>query len=177
MAAVPATRTWVAGEVVTASLLNTYLRDVLNWLLAPAILRVRQTVSQNLTSGTAAVVTFDTEDVDSTGMHSTVSQTSRATAVYPGWMRTGGGICVAANATNARAALWSVNGTNLNGGDAQIQASSSGITAVPARSILVYLNVGDYLEEKAFQNSGTSPLATGVSSSNQSSMDLTWESN
>jgi hypothetical protein len=177
VATVPVTRTWVAGEVVTSGFMNLNLTAPIGWLLAPAILRLRQTVSQNLTSGTAAAVTFDTEDVDSTGMHSTVSNTSRAVAVYPGWYRTGGGICVAANATNARAALWSVNGTNLNGGDAQIQASSSGVTCVPARSILVYLNVSDYLEEKAFQNSGTSPLATGVSTSNQSSMDLTWESN
>lgn len=177
MATVPVTRTWVAGEVVTSGFMNLNLTAPIGWLLAPAILRLRQTVSQNLTSGTAAVLTFDTEDVDSTGMHSTVSNTSRATAVYPGWYRTGGGGCVAANGTNARTTIWSVNGTNVNGGDAQIQASSSGITAVTARSILVYLNVGDYLELKLFQNSGTTPLATGVAGSNQSSMDLTWESN
>src|SRR5687768_6467817 len=157
--------------------MNDNVTAVMAWLLAPAVLRLRQTVSQNLTSGTAAALTFTTEDVDSTGMHSTVSNTSRATAVYPGWYWTGGGACVAANATNARATQWAVNGTNLDGSDAQIQASASGVTCVPARSILVYLNVGDYLELKAFQNSGTSPLATGVTGSNQSSMDLHWCSN
>lgn len=31
--AVPVTRTWVAGEVVTAALLNTYVRDPLNYFL------------------------------------------------------------------------------------------------------------------------------------------------
>lgn len=177
MATVPVTRTWVAGEVVTAGYMNNNISAVLGWLLAPAILRVRQTVSQNLTSGSAAAITFTTEDVDTTGMHSTVSNTSRATAVYPGWMRTGGAVCIGSNATNARVTQWAVNGTNLDGGDTQIMASSSGVTIVPARSMLVYLNVGDYLELKGFQNSGTSPLATGVSGSNQSSMDLTWESN
>lgn len=177
MATVPVTRTWVAGEVVTASYMNNNITAPIGWLLAPAICRVRQTVAQSLPNNTQTALTFDSEDVDSTGMHSTVSNTDRMAAVYPGWYRTGGGASIAnAAISTARAALWDVNGTSLNGSTAQVPPSASGITGVAARSILVYLNVGDYLRLKAFQNSGGAVNTSGTTTE-QSSADLTWESN
>lgn len=177
MTAVPATRTWVAFEVVLDTHFNTNIRDVLNFLLAKPILRCRQTVSQNITTGGAfQPVTFTTEDVDSSGMHSTVSNTSRATAVYPGWYVTAGGLCWPANATGQRALGWAVNGTSVNGADTSIQGFTGLTNRQAARTIRVFLNVGDYLELMAFQNSGGT-LATDATTTAQSSLDVGWESN
>lgn len=178
MTAVPTTLTAVAGAVLTASQWNTNNRDVENWLLAPAILRARQTVSQNITSGGAGTaITFDSEDVDSTGMHSTSSNTSRATAVYPGWYWVGGNWCLAQNATGVRQASWNVNGSAQNGAGSGQAGGGAGIDArLVAGTSLFFLNVGDYLELISFQNSG-STLATQVSGSQQATMSLHWESN
>lgn len=177
MATVPVSRTWVAGEVVTAGYMNNNITAVQNWLLAPAILRVRQTSAQSIASGGGgAKVLFDTEDVDSTGMHSTVSNTSRATAVYPGYYRDSGGVSFAATAGTVRTVDWSVNGTAVPGSGSSIAGFTGTSNRIPARTVQTFLNVGDYLELNAFQNTGAA-LSLSVIGVEQPSMDLTWVSN
>src|SRR5512138_1061185 len=58
MTAVPVTRTFVAGEVVLASYFNTNINGPINFLLAPPLLRCRQTTLQTLTTGVVAALTF-----------------------------------------------------------------------------------------------------------------------
>lgn len=176
MATVPTTRTWVAGEVVVASYLNDNVTAVDNWLLAPAICDVRQTVAQTLTTIVWATALFDTEDVDSTGMHSTVTNTSRLTAVYPGWYWTGGQGSFVANATGIRATRWLVNGTVVNSSNIHGAAFATFNGEVTARSKLIYLNVGDYLELGIFQSSGGN-LNTYVTAGEQSGASVHWASN
>lgn len=74
-------RTWVAGEVVTAAYLNTYLRDNVKWLSTDkGMCRISNTVNQNhTTSGSAQSITFDTNTFDNASIHSTSSNTSRIT--------------------------------------------------------------------------------------------------
>jgi hypothetical protein len=173
----PAPRTWVTGEVVTASEMNTNISDVLTFLLAPPIFKGYQTVAQTLTSGTFTAVLLDSEVVDSSGMHSTVSNTSRATAVYPGWYDKGGGCTFAANATGRRLNRVVINNATV------VPASLSGIPANAAaigwayRSDFAYLNVGEYVEDQIFQDSGGN-LATFVTNTEYDpSMTLRWCSN
>lgn len=178
MTAVPTTLTAVAGAVLTASQWNANNRDVDNWLLAPAILEIRQTVAQAVSSAStpATAMTCTTEDVDSTGMHSTSSNTSRCTAVYAGWYRVGGGCAFAANATGSRGCDWAVNGSAVNGSFAWLPTNGSGFCATPARSKLLFLNVGDYAELLLAQTSGGS-LNTSVISNEQGNISMSWVSN
>lgn len=177
MAVVPPSFDWTDGVVFTAAQGDAGIRDVTNFLLARPILRCRQTVSQNVTTGGAAQgVTFTTEDVDSSGMHSTSVNTSRATAVYPGWYRASGEVSWPASATGQRVVGWAVNGTGVNGADTSMQGFATLSNRQAARTILVFLNVGDFLELTAFQNSGGT-LATDVTTTAQSSIDIVWESN
>lgn len=176
MAVVPATRTWVAGEVVTAAHFNTNIRDVFNYLLAPPILKIRQTTLQSIANNTHTALTFTTEDVDSSGMHSTSVNTSRATAVYPGWYSTAGGTSFAGNVTGVRGTYWSINATPVNGSNVLLVATSAAAVQTPARGDLVFLNVGDYLELFTYQNSGGN-LNTSVTAQEQPSMVCIWESN
>lgn len=177
MTAVPATRTWTAGEVVLESHFNTNIRDVFNFLLAKPIAELRQIVSQNFTTGTTAAVTFTAEDVDSSGMHSTSVNTSRATAVYPGWYRGGGGPTFASNATSMRYTFLGVNGTAVNASVGSMQGSSANDNALTVRSKMAFLNVGDYMELLALQSSGGT-LATHVAVADyQSGLSVAWESN
>ena len=70
-------RTWVDGEVVTASIMNTHIRDNLNELRAPRTCRVYRSTS--LTVTTAALVNMDGKSFDDPGWHSTITNPSRIT--------------------------------------------------------------------------------------------------
>lgn len=177
MATVPVTRTWVAGEVVTAAYMNNNITAVLGWLLAPAIVQARQLVAVSVANaGTGTLQTFTGEDVDSTGMHSTSVNTSRLTAVYPGWHMGFASISYAANATGRRGGVWNVNGTGLNGANTFVPAGVASQVVIPMRSILTFLNVGDYLEVKGYQDSGGA-LSTAISAGEQSLLSAVWVSN
>lgn len=178
MTAVPVTRTWTAGEVVSATEMNNNLTLVLNFLLTPPLCQVRNSVAQSYTSGSFAVQLFDTEDVDSSGMHSTVTNTSRMTAVYPGWYRASGSISFTGNATGRRGGRWLVNGVPVNAGAAYNATVSTAASAaeVPFRTLDAFLNVGDYLEIAGFQDSGGN-LSTLTPAGDQPSATAKWESN
>lgn len=176
MATVPVTRTAVAGEVTLASHFNTNIRDPLNFLLAPPIFRGRQTVLQAIANNTSVPLTIDVEDVDSAGGHSTVSNTSRYTAVYPGWYGHAGAVCWESNATGVRIIDWAKNGTGINGSRATVTPVTGVITSQLARTDKTFLNVGDYLELLPFQNSGGS-RNTAVTGVEQSSFSLIFDSN
>jgi hypothetical protein len=176
MTAVPVTRTFVAGEIVLASHFNLNLRDPINFLLSPPLCQARQSTLQTLTTSTFASITMTSEDVDSSGMHSTVTNTSRCTAVYPGWYRWAGAACFAANATGNRATKWLVNGAILNIGQAVTDAIATNVQTTPAVTLLAYLNVGDYIELQAWQSSGGN-LNTSVTAGEQSYVSGDWRSN
>lgn len=176
MTAVPATRTWVAGEVVTAAHFNTNIRDVFNFLLARPILKARQTAAQSIANNTHTALTFGAETVDSSGMHSTSSNTSRATAVYPGWYSADGGFSFAGNVTGARGSYWGVNATPLDGSNVLITATLATAMQNSARGDMPFLNVSDYLELFTYQSSGGA-LNTSVTAQEQPSMVVRWESN
>lgn len=177
MATVPVTRTWVAGEVVTAAYMNNSVTAPIAWLLAPAVCQVRQIVAQSWATGAFTPVTFTAEDVDSTGMHSTAVNTSRLVSVYPGWyMAMGGwGFPSGAEATR-RGGNWKLNGATDVNASATLLRGLANTIDVPARSLLIFLNVGDYVELCAFQDTGGA-LNSVVTTYNQSSATLYWCSN
>lgn len=175
MTAVPVVRTFVSGEVVVAAYFNTNINGPVGFLLAPPILEVEQTANQTLTTATATSITFTSEVVDSSGMHSTSSNTSRATAVYPGWYDWGAAVGWTANATGVRAAWWAVNGATINRATATIGANAAIVVTV-ARRKLIFLNVNDYVEIAGYQTSGGN-LATTNNAPDMSSMTGRWTSN
>ena len=177
MATVPVIRTFVAGEVVLASYFNTNINGPLSYLLSPPIVQGRQTVAQTLTNNTDAAITMDTEDVDSSGMHSTSSNTSRFTAVYPGWYQCAGSVGFSANATGRRTCQWRVTGGgSMNGSGASFPTTAANVAKVVSPTLLIFLNVGDYAELFGRQESGGG-LNTAVSTADQSMASLAWNSN
>ncbi|WP_433537601.1 hypothetical protein ACQPZK_07600 [Micromonospora sp. CA-249363] len=151
----------------------------LGFLVQPPLARLRQTVAQAIPNITATALTFTTEvvdnDIDGVGGHSTTTNTTRWTARYPGWYRVSGGCAFANNSTGFRLLSWSVNGSIIPGVDVLLAAVSGNTTRIPARTAVIYLNEGDYLELKAYQSSGGS-LNTAVGSDEQASMDVLWVS-
>lgn len=176
MTATPTYHVFVAGEVATAANINAF-GTVLGFLKQLPIVECNQTVAQSIASSSSAgsPLTFTTEVVDSSGMHSTSSNTDRFVAVYPGWYRQAGGYAAVANSTGSRGCYYQVNGSNLNGTHVWVPANGSGYTAVGGRAKLLYLNVGDYGQIVGTQTSGSN-LNSSVTSIEQSSMSMEWKS-
>jgi hypothetical protein len=140
---------------------NTFVRDNLEAVVErPTVgLSDSRTASADyvLASGTVYAVHWYDEDWDSHGLHSTASNRSRITAPA-GWA---GVYLIVASITVAggdpdgfRRASIRKNGSVYYGESEQTPASGKGRTTMHVASF-VDLDVGDYVEIMAFQNSGT----------------------
>ena len=72
-------RTWVDAEVVSAALLNTHVRDNLNFLRTHHGCRVYKSANQTVANGNNDVLTFNSEVYDTDGFHDTSTNNSRIT--------------------------------------------------------------------------------------------------
>lgn len=158
MATVPTVHTVAVGDKITAADENTYVRDAVSYLLNPPRIHAYAGSTQTLTTATITVLTFDTENWDTDGMHSTSSNTSRLVVVTTGLYACNFGVTFATNATSWRYLNIRKNAAGASGGGTSVyQGFTSGL-AVSNNNITasfdVSLNAGDYLEVFASQNSG-----------------------
>lgn len=157
MAAVPTIPTFTSSTVVPSSNLAA-LAAALTFAQNPPACALRQSAATTLTTAVWAAVNFDLSDEDNVNGHSTTVNNTRYTAQYAGWYMCSGGALFAANVTGTRQVRWAVNGTPYNGGlpvsvQQAVSTAASG-TGVPAQTQRLFLNVGDFVELQAFQNSG-----------------------
>lgn len=181
MPAVPETKpTWTNNvDSLSSTNLHAYLRDPLRFLMRKPAAKLRQSVSQAFTTGVWAGLTFGVEDLDDdpdgVGAHSTSSNTARYTARYSGWYLCGGGCSWANNTTNRRGIRWAVNGSSVLGTEVLMQSTSgSNVNSTVAKTMLVRLDEGDYVELQAMQDSGGA-LGTTITVDNQPSASITWD--
>lgn len=169
-------RTWTTGEVVTAAELNSNIRDALNFLLAPPLAVLRQTVAQSTANSAWTAISFDTEDFDRDGGHSTSTNASRYVAQTTGWYLVVGSCGWASNTTGIRAFGIVQNGDLNNSMYGRVQiAPATGTFGTSVSSMaFLYLNAGtDYVEIYMFQNSGAA-LNTGVAGVDAPRMQVVW---
>lgn len=180
MPAVPQTKTaWVNNvDTLSSTNLHAYLRDPIAFLMNKPIAELRASTGQAIPSGAFTPVLFNIElvdtDPDGIGGHSTATNTSRYTARYPGWYRVGGSVTWPTNATGRRATQWTVNGATVDGSQQIQPGSSAGAIASLAYDPLVFLNEGDYLELRVWQDSGVS-LTLLSTSADRPRMTVEWE--
>lgn len=151
---------FTAGSIVTADDLNGPLASL------------RQTAAQSIAHNTFTTLTFNVEDLDTAGGHSTSVNTSRYTAQRAGRYLLLGGVSFVGNSTGARGGNWLKNGSNIPRGQFIYGAAPAPIaTQVSGRPVIVTLSVGDYIELQAFQSS-TTGLNTSVVFTEESYMDV-----
>lgn len=157
----PIPRTWTTNEIVTATHLNTEIRDTQNYLLRPPGVRAQRTTTQSLTSGTAAAVIFNAADQwDYDAMHDPAVNPSRITINTAGNYLLVSSLEFAAQTTAAgiRQVYWRLNGGTVIGG-VETQPMTSAFNSLPvavSSSAIARLVVGDYVELMALQTSGGS---------------------
>lgn len=120
-------------------------------------------------------IAFDAEVSDNVGGHSTTVNNSRYTCQtgWSGWYDVSGTVYWTGSSTGVRALLIQVNGTGvIAGGEIW---SSPPVTGNFAQSIRrpVFLNVGDYVELAARQNSG-SAVPTQIGAPFTSVLTIKW---
>lgn len=147
--------------------------DRIQFLSDPPRAHLRQTSAQTIGTGAFVAITFDAEDADNFNGHSLITNTARYTCMRAGIYQFSGKIGWAANATGRRASRWSKNGTDVNGSQVAIIATSASDVGHPAAAIQITMAVGDYIELLGFQESGGN-LATVVSGAQQPFLSVRW---
>lgn len=176
MSAVPTPATIYTG-VSDSSEFNAGVRDVLLFLIGKPIAGLRQTAAQSIPNTTFTPVTFGAEDIDSANGHDNVTNNSRYTAVYAGWHLVAGGCGFVANVTGRRILAWYVNGSAVNGGQLSYPATAANDADYPARTMLVFLAIGDYVELNVYQESGGALNTASVTATLQAHMAVSWQRN
>jgi hypothetical protein len=146
-------KTWNVGDILTASDMNTYVRDNTAFLNAPPSARVYNDANISINNDTTTALTFNTERFDTDTIHNTSTNTNRLTCQTAGLYLIYGCVSWAANNAGSRSATIRLNGSTI------IAVSSIlnlGAADLP-RNVLstVYsLSASDYVELTAYQNSG-----------------------
>jgi len=168
--------TFTTGQVVTAAQMNATNRDLGNFILAPPLARMRQTVAGSVATSTWTSYALDTEDIDRDNGHSTVTNTSRYTAQTAGWYTSKGKVSYASNATNRRWARWAVNAAELAASRVSMQAVNGDLSELAAPAADIFLNLGDFVEIQGFQDSGGALNSSVATVGDQSFMSVRWVS-
>ena len=143
------------GTTITSTWGNA-VGDAIDLLANPPRARAVHSTTQSLTSGAWTAVALDTENWDSDGMHSTVTNNSRFTAATAGKYNVEGAVRFATNGTGLRGIGVRVNGTGGTGPTVtcMVIAPFSGDVTVLNCVTEVSLAVGDWVELVALQTSG-----------------------
>lgn len=116
---------------------------------------LRKTLPVGVASG-GAVLSWDIEDLDTHGWHSTSVNTSRVTPTKAGWVRVTGTVHWAnTSATGRRGVAVRVNGGNTTYGTL-IPGTTVGNTGTTVTKTVAVNGTTDYIEVFAFQDSGGS---------------------
>ena len=177
MTAVPTPKTFT-DVTLPASDLNTGVRDPLLFLMNLPIAKLTAAAAQTHNStGNWVALNWGAEIVDSANGHDNSTNPSRYTAVYAGWYLVAASVSWAANSTGRRGLKFVVYGTAVLSGSVFWAASIASAIEIPGKTDLVYLNVNDYVETHAFQDSGGNLSMNGTASETNGGMTVVWVSN
>jgi hypothetical protein len=153
-------RTWVAGELVTASMMNAHVRDNASALRATPANRcvAYHNTTQNVSAGNTDALNLNSEDVDTATMHDLVTNNNRVTIPAGG----GGtylvsGSSFVSNSNNGTCELQiRVNGTAVRRSSATTESGSDfGERTVVLPLTQLVLAAGDYVELAGSATSNT----------------------
>jgi hypothetical protein len=149
----PATQT--AGSVAPASWAAA-VKAGLDYLANPPACVLSNSANISVASGAITPVTFNTEQVDTDSMHSTVSNTGRITFNTAGLYTLTGNVQFASNATGFRGLFFYKNGDYTVAGRiaSEFRGANNGDVTEISLSRVFKFAVADYVELIAYQTSG-----------------------
>ena len=170
---VPSPRTFNVSEVETAAFLNS-VRDALTFAVNPPVATCTQgSATTSLAANGWTSVGLDTTVTDSYGGHSNVTNNSRYTAIVAGVYEVSGAVSFAASSASSRGARCAKNGTAIQGTQQLGAPSATLATTLATVPVLVFLNVGDYVETQGFPGTGILSTQIGTDGST-SQLTVVW---
>lgn len=162
------------GTPITSALWMSQVYNGLLFLSEPPVLTATQATPQSIPAIAWTSLALDNTSADTYGMHSNVTNNSRATAQTPGWYLVCGSNNWTPAASGNRGIRLAKNGTAIVGSGAFRLPTGVGNTdGMGSSSLLVYLNTGDYVECQVWQNSG-GPLSTVIGTDVDASLTVFW---
>ena len=158
-----APKTFVVGDVLTASDMNTYVSDNTDFLNTPPSARVYNNADIEIANETTTALTFNTERWDNNTIHSTSSNTGRLTCRTAGLYYIYGHVSFASSTdtisstdtdTRARSCAIRLNGTTSLASVGTSPIASGTLQTSYSVSTTYSLAVDNYLELVVYQNSG-----------------------
>lgn len=154
---VPDPKTWVDGEIVGASDLNTEIRDAINFMINKPFANVYSLVDQDIPNQAFTVLQWNQTAEDNDGMYSNVYP-SRLTVNTPGIWLVNLSLWINADPNGERQARILCSGREA----ARIgYASNPGHAFYTTFSTMCRAQVGDYFEADVYQTSGSTLQARG----------------
>jgi|SRR5215471_1582865 len=125
----------------------------------PNYCRVYRSLTTSVPNAGTAVLTWDQESWNPTGMHSIATNPTRVTIGVAGKYLIVASVGFTSNATGYRQTVIQINGSTALG-RTNLQAAN-GATHIQTTTVEAQLNVGDYIEVNAGQNSGAALTTLG----------------
>ena len=142
-------RTWVTAEMVTAALMNTHVRDNLDWLIQAHGCAATGTADQAITTGVMTAVQWDgTDEWDSDAFHDPASNNTRLTVPRAGRYLVIAGVyweAVAAG-VNREVHLRTDGSTTASGGRVNQSATVAAPAVYQVVSSILPMGGGTYVE-------------------------------
>lgn len=154
-------RTFVTGEVVTATILNQDIRDNMTTVGNPPRMKTRRSGTQSLTNNVITALTWDQEFYDTDTMHSTATNTQRGTVNTAGLYECQINLEFAGNATGHRSVHIN-HSVDLAIAKAQLPVTTAAVAPILHCSCDYQFTAGQYAFTEAWQTSGGA-LITGFS--------------
>lgn len=149
-----APRSWAVGEIVTASMLNTHLRDNELWLYNGDGCALTHSVAQSIPASTETVLAFDTERQDTSGYHDTVTNNSRITIPRAGGCWVGANVRFAYVGDTLRMVALRLNGSTVIAKERVPEPTHTATTMSADMIVSRYYRfvAGDYVEVVVWHN-------------------------
>ena len=127
---------------------------------------VYNSTGQTISNTTSTVLTFDSEQFDTSSYHNTSTNTSRLTVATAGKYVTIASIIFDINATGRRQFIFRKNGVDLFGSTQEVEPVTTGGYSVCKGNLLVDLSANDYIECAVYQSSGGNLAVIGNDTGN-----------
>ncbi len=142
------------GDTYTEVMWDTYTRDNVNNLMSPAMCRVTKSGATAITTAVDTAAPFDTEALDTDGMHDNVTNNTRITPTTAGLYVVSSNGDFALNATGSRYGALRLNNTTYLA-IAHLPSATASISGWLNPTTLREFNGStDYVELRVWQNSG-----------------------
>lgn len=130
------------------------VRDNDEFLIDPPVCSAFHNTTQVIATSTFTTLNANSENFDNDAMHSTVTNTSRITATTAGRYLIAITLAYQANTTGSRVIAWRLNGAGTDFQRAAVPAATAGVETVLSTLFPVVLAASDFIEVRAWQNSG-----------------------